>query len=67
MPDHTGTSRGLGLEETDFGQSRFGHPDLTNPFLANSFGCETAFGQIVWEESGWNLKGCGPDPEKVEP
>ena len=25
----------FGLEETDFGQSRFGHPDLTNPFLAN--------------------------------
>ena len=50
---------GGGGEDTDFGQSRFGHPDLTN------FG-QSNFGQSI-SGSGFCSNGWGPNPEKIGP
>ena len=44
---------GVFLEETDFGQSVFGHPDLANPFL--DLVCVMVEPRRVWPR-GWGPK-----------
>ena len=54
---HT-TTRGLAcVEETDFGQSRFGHPDLTN-FGQSDFG-QSNFGQSNFGQSDFGQSNFG--------
>ena len=53
-------------EETDFGQSRFGHPDLTNSGQSQFWPIQ--FWPIyfwIWCVSWWGPKGCGVKPRKM--
>ena len=61
------------LEETDFGQSRFGHPDLTNPifwpiFLVSWWGPKgrLAKPRKSGGPEGWAPEGWGAKPRKSE-
>ena len=67
-----GCSRNCAATEgTDFGQSRFGHPELTN-FCQSNLG-QSIFGQSFFGQSilGSGVchgpKGWGPNPEKIGP